>query len=397
MIIGITGVIGSGKGRVINIFKDVLPNDMKRKFFYVDMDEKIGCLLHIDTPTYNQLKENLGENWKQYEEKGIGHHYRCHKIMKNPDDYRIFMDTMRPYVTCKIAKIASKFYNEKDIIIFCNHLLDYEWSQFCDRIIVVDTSEDNMLRRLKKKGVRDKEIAKETVSKFLTNEELLQKADYIIHDDEPDIMKKEIKKMVKELLQFRQFINNGMIPSVSKEIVEKNQKILNDCYATYAPQFAAAMAAKLIANEFGYDTGTTFTGQLENHRDIIGGPLEEGELSHLTIEGRERRKKIQALRAEQRALGIPTPKQVRAEERKKKEEIQKKIEEKKRREEEKKRAERQREKNREKQKRRRQKKAAEKYGNTPKPSTTQKKKTIIVYRAENATHSKNPKKPIDKK
>lgn len=396
MIIGITGVVGSGKGRAVDIFKSVLPNDVKKKFFYVDIDEKIGNLLHIDTPTYNQLKDNLGEHWEQYEEKGIGHHYRCHKIMRNPEDYRIFMDTMRPYVTCKIAKIASKFYEEKDMIIFCNHLLDYEWAQFCDRIIVVSTSEENMIRRLKKKGVRDSETAKRTISQFLTNDELVQKADYVIHDDAPDVMRKEIKQMVKELLQFRQFINNGMIPSVSKETVEKNQKILDNCYATYAPQFAAAMAAKLIANEYGYDTGTTFTGRLENHRDIVGGPLEEGEVSHLTIEGRERRKRIQAYKAEQRALGIPSPKQVRAEERKKKEKQLKEIAEKKRVEEAKQKAERQREKNREKQKRRRQKKAAEKYGDTSKP-VIPKKKTIIVYRAENVINTKKSPKPIDKK
>lgn len=394
MIIGITGVIGSGKGRVVNIFKELIPNNLKKSFFYVDIDEKIGNLLHIDTPTYNQLKENLGERWQPYDEKGIGHFYRTHKLLKEPNDYFIFMNTMRPYITCKIAKIASKFYTEKDIIIYCNHLLDYEWSQFCDRIIVIDSSEENILKRLKKKGVKNSEVAKETISKFLTNEELLQKADYVIHDDEAEAMKKEIKKMIKELLQFRQFLKNGMISSSVTEIVEKNQKILNNCYNTYAPQFAAAMAAKLIANEYGYDTGTTFTGTLENHRDIIGGPLEEGELSHLTIEGRERRKKKQAIRAEQRALGIPTPKQVKAEERKKKEEIQKRIEEKKRLEEEKKRLERKREKDREKQRRRRQRKAAEKYGET---STPKKKTTIIVYRAENSTHSKKSQKPIDKK
>lgn len=398
MIIGITGTIGSGKGKVIKMFKEAIPNNLKRTFFYVDIDEKIGNLLHIDTPTYNQLKENLGTNWELYQDKGIGHHYRCHKIMRQPDDYLIFMNTMRPYVTCKIAKIASRFYKEKDIVIYCNHLLDYEWSEFCDRIIVINNSEETILKRLKKKGVYNPEIAKELLSKFLTNDKLVEKADFVIHDAEVDEMKKEIKKMVKQLLYFRQCLKNGMIPSSVTEIVKKNQEILNNCYANYAPQFAAAMAAKLIANEYGYDTGTSFTGYLENHRDIIGGPLEEGELSHLTIEGREKRKRIQEIRAKNRELGIPTPKQVKAEERKRKEEIQKRLEEKKQLEEEKLRLERKRKKEREKQKRRRQKKAMEKYGNNPKPTNTsipKKKTTVIVYRAENSINAKKSQKPID--
>lgn len=355
MVIGITGIIGTQKKEFMKLFKEKYPKYWGHLTLYIDGDEKLGGLLHIDTPSFNSVKENLGDEWEKYQDKGICHYYNTDKLMRNPDDYKIFMDTMRPYMTCKLSKICGRFYKEKIIVIFMNHLLDYEWSEFCDKIIVIQNSEERRNRRYKKKGIKPDKVP-ELLSKFLSEEECIEKADWVINFSEENevVRNRAMKTMMKGLSAYRKALESGEEIPKSDEIIERNQKILDDCYEKYAPRLAAAQTAKEIANLYGYDIDIKFTGELENHRDVVGGPLEEGETTELSKQAQERKEKYKEIMADLREKGLPTNKQIKAKERAEKEARRRKAQKIREAKEAKKRAEAKKEKERERQKKRKQ-------------------------------------------
>lgn len=225
MVIGITGPLGCGKDSVIKLIK----KRANEKYMYLNTDEIIISLLKPGTTCYNYVCEVLGEERlnKYKNPQSLRYIYTHNLMLYNPKDYLDFMNAVQPFVSCRIAKLTVNFPN-KLIFIVSNNLYDYDWAEKCDRIIYINTPAKTRRYRLMKKNFYGTNHYKAIEELFISEEEQINKADIIINSTDKITLKKEIKKMLKDLLKFKKFTDSGMIPLPTIEIREKDANRLKE-------------------------------------------------------------------------------------------------------------------------------------------------------------------------
>lgn len=223
MVIGITGPIGCGKDSVIKMIKDLA----MEKYIYLNTDKIILSLLTPNTPCYNCVKEILGEErLSKYDTPNdLRKIFQNHQILYNPKDYKDFISATQPFVSCSIAKLTIKF-PDKLIFIISNNLYDYDWYEKCDRVVYINTPSENRRKRLINKKFFGTNNYKNFENMFISPKEQKERADIILNAPKKEVLKKELKKMLKDLVIFKKFADKGMVPLPAEDIRKRDAEIL---------------------------------------------------------------------------------------------------------------------------------------------------------------------------
>ena len=168
-VVGITGVIASGKSSVVNYLKG-------HKYFVIDSD-LIVKELYNKKNVISKIAKTFGNSYiedGQINKKELGK-----LIFNNPLERQKLNDLIHPLVRCEIIK---KIDNCADELIFVDIPLLYEagFSDLCDYVIVVYANELKNIERLIQ---RDNLTKEEAIIKINTQMPMINKiylADFII-------------------------------------------------------------------------------------------------------------------------------------------------------------------------------------------------------------------------
>ncbi|MBI5220059.1 MAG: dephospho-CoA kinase [Bacteroidia bacterium] len=190
---GITGGIGSGKSVVCNIFSKIgVP------VFSADAEAK--AVINTDTGVVQELINNLGSDIYYFSGE-INRKKLASMIFNNPDILSLVNSIVHPVVMNKyrlwVAEQNSKYGILEAAILFESGAY-YE----LDKIITVYAPEELRIKRIMNRDYVGKEEVLARMNSQMPEEEKLQKAEYIIYNDEQQLVIPQILKLHDMFLNY---------------------------------------------------------------------------------------------------------------------------------------------------------------------------------------------------
>ncbi len=173
LIIGLTGNIGCGKSSLSQIFAD-------KNIKIIDADI-IAREIYNDKKLLNRVYELFGEGIKN--EDGSLNRKALGKIVFNDDEKLIKLNELthpvvRENVKSKIDEYKNQ--NEDTLILDAALLIEANYLDLVDKLLVVTCREDVQIERIKKRDNCSREDALSRIKSQMKQEEKVKYADYII-------------------------------------------------------------------------------------------------------------------------------------------------------------------------------------------------------------------------
>jgi len=187
MIIGITGVFGSGKTKVAELFA-------KYGYKHINAD-KIGHELLNKKQIKNKAKKEFG---KSILTKNKIDRKKLKKIVFYNDKKLIKLNKIiHPFI---IKEIKNKVKKNKNIVVDGALLIEAKALNLVDKLIVVKINKKEQLKRILEKKKYNKKEINNIIRSQLSQKEKLKYADKIIDNSKSLInTKKQVKKIINEL------------------------------------------------------------------------------------------------------------------------------------------------------------------------------------------------------
>lgn len=172
--IAITGPISSGKSTVCELFAN-------RGAYVISADEIAHEILKQDIFIQNQINQLLGQKINFQIEN-----YRkqiADIVFKDEGLLKKYEALIHPKIFALIAQKFKAIENDKHYIGFvCEVPLLYEanWESFFDKIILMDSSEEECIQRFLNKTQQSEQEWKKRMNRFLKNQIKRQKASFVI-------------------------------------------------------------------------------------------------------------------------------------------------------------------------------------------------------------------------
>ena len=191
--IGITGGIGSGKSFVCNIFKHLgVP--------IYDADTRAKHLMNTDAELKKQLIQDFGS--EAYDDTGLNRAYLANAVFNDSDKVKTLNALVHPAVG-------------KDYKAWVNHNRDAEYvikeaalmfesgaAKLLDKVIYVHAPEDLRIARVKKRDPQRTEVSIQAIiSKQLSAEKMESKADFVIKNDEKEMLLPQIISLHQQFIK----------------------------------------------------------------------------------------------------------------------------------------------------------------------------------------------------
>ena len=177
--IGLTGGIGAGKTTVARIFEKLgVP------VFFADREAK--KLIEEDISLKQEIISEFGE--KAYTGNSYDTQYIAGVVFNNHVKLKVLNNIVHPYV----HKAFLKWYNTKSaysyVIEEAAILFETGINDFFDKIIVVIAPEEIRIGRVVKRDSKPAEQVKLRIKTQITEDYLINHADYIINNNERDLL-----------------------------------------------------------------------------------------------------------------------------------------------------------------------------------------------------------------
>lgn len=190
--IGITGGIGSGKSvicKIINILGISI----------YSADERAKFLINNNRAIQIEIKKTFGEG--SFNTTGYNTKYISGLVFKNSGLLERLNAIVHPYVLIDFEAWCKKQSHSKYIVHESAVLINSAANKAIDRMIVVDAPMELRIDRLKNRdGLTEKEI-RNRIDKQLTVEKFNLIADWIIYNDETNLVIPQVLKVHEQILK----------------------------------------------------------------------------------------------------------------------------------------------------------------------------------------------------
>ena len=194
MILGITGSIGSGKTTAAKLFE-------RYKFRRIDADEIGHELLKSNKKIKNIIVKEFGngilDKNKKIDRKKLGN-----IVFNDGKKLKKLNSIMHPIIINEIRNLIQKIKNKckvkTGIVIDAPLLLETKTKNLVDKIVVIKSNKENIIKRLNKK------FSKEKIEKILKSQmpldEKLKYADFVV-DNNSDLrnLEKQVGNIIKKI------------------------------------------------------------------------------------------------------------------------------------------------------------------------------------------------------
>jgi len=194
--IGITGGIGSGKSLVSRIFSTL---DVP----VYDADSRAKAVMTTDGILISQIKKEFG--LLSYREDGsVDREHLAKEVFSNAERLKLLNSLVHPRVATDFEQWVSE---QKNNYILKEAALLFETKSYTtlDKVIVVVAPEELRIKRvLQRDPHRTKEQIKEIIQNQLQEEEKLKRADFVIVNDESELVIPQVLELHKSFMTMAQ-------------------------------------------------------------------------------------------------------------------------------------------------------------------------------------------------
>jgi dephospho-CoA kinase len=194
-IIGLTGNIACGKSTVAAIFKELGAT-------LIDADKVARDIVGKGNPALVKIINHFG-NEILNKDGTLNREKLGSKVFNDKNQRQILNDITHPEIFKEINNLIEKYRSEGKRIVIIEAALIIErekLKKIIDKLIVVSTSKDIQIKRLKDRDGFSKEQALSRINSQIPIEEKIKHADYVIHNDS-DIsnIKNQVETIWKDL------------------------------------------------------------------------------------------------------------------------------------------------------------------------------------------------------
>jgi dephospho-CoA kinase len=190
IIVGLTGSVGSGKSTVSSFFKEL-------GAYIIDWDELARKVTRPHSKAWKEIVDYFGKRILN-DDLSIDRQKLADMVFSDKEKLAKLNQIVHPKVFQEDEGITSEIKcHDPDALVIKDIPLLFEVTRpiFVDRAVVVSTSEQTQLRRLKEKGMSQRD-AQRRIESQLPVEEKIERADFVIDNDGP---LEETKRQVEEI------------------------------------------------------------------------------------------------------------------------------------------------------------------------------------------------------
>jgi dephospho-CoA kinase len=191
MTIGITGGIGSGKTTVCNIFRQLgVP------VFNADAEAKN---LYASKPLLSELiRTEISKD--VFDKKGKLDKAKLATLVFNDSEVLAKLNSLvHPLVMLSFTNWKKKNSNAGYVLKEAAILFESNTYKYCDKIITVVAPEELRLQRVMERDRRTKKEILQIMLQQWSDEEKIQRSDFIIHNDEEELVIPQVLEIHKKL------------------------------------------------------------------------------------------------------------------------------------------------------------------------------------------------------
>ncbi|MFC0445839.1 dephospho-CoA kinase [Pseudidiomarina halophila] len=193
-VLGLTGGIGSGKTTVSDLFAS-------QGIEVVDADVIARHIIDKDTPALAAVTERFGGQALQ-QDGALNRAWLREKIFAEPDEKQWLNELTHPLIRKQILE-QLKAADSPYVILSAPLLVENNLTKFCDRVLVVDVSEDTQRERTLKRDNVSAEQIEQILAAQATRQDRLNAADDVINNDGPlEDLAPQVAKLHQNYLKF---------------------------------------------------------------------------------------------------------------------------------------------------------------------------------------------------
>lgn len=201
MLVGLCGRSGSGKGYIAKMFAEYGIPSVDTDAVYREMTSPAEDRSML-SPCMNELIARFGE---QILSADLSLNRAVMRSLVFGGDREALADLNRithRHILEKTQETAEQYFRDGSLIVLIDAPVLYEsgFDRMCERVVCVTAPEDVIVSRIMKRDGLSEEDAKKRLASQKTREELEDRADYVIfNDDERPVLYERVKRCTESL------------------------------------------------------------------------------------------------------------------------------------------------------------------------------------------------------
>lgn len=188
LAIGLTGGIASGKSTVSTFIKEL---------GYKLIDSDVLAREALDDP---EIMATVKAEFDCLEDGKIDRKKLGRIVFNDPRAKALLEELIHPYVIGKIEDFKNANQNEKIVFLDIPMLYESKLEYLCDKVIVVNISQENQIARLLARDQIDYDYALSIINSQLPLAQKAARGDYVIDNNGPlGDLQKQVKKVIEQL------------------------------------------------------------------------------------------------------------------------------------------------------------------------------------------------------
>jgi dephospho-CoA kinase len=192
-VVGVTGGIGSGKSVVCNIFKHLgIP--------VYESDIKAHQLYEKHPETLEKIRNEISE--EAIDKNGKINRKKLSEIVFNDNrKLKILNSIIHPLVKTDFNKWVNSNKGFPYVIKEAAILFESGANEYCDKIISVIAPVDLRISRVRERDHKTRAEIEQIINRQMTDEERIPKSDFVIYNDEKQMLIPQVMKIHSSLLK----------------------------------------------------------------------------------------------------------------------------------------------------------------------------------------------------